>query len=132
MNNLYGYPFRIYFELFAGEHPSEKIYSVQVNDWQAFVGTDLPVAAVVQVEDQALEDHIAHLKVVPTDLLVEFLESKGIEVPDEFYVQPLAFDWSDSAEYVEDEYYAEEEAPKNSNKTKAILAALVAAVALLN
>lgn len=126
----FGYPNRVYFELFADQHPSEKIYSVQVKDWENFVKSEKLVAAVVQLDIQqnptAGKDH---LMVEPTAELVEFMNSRGIEIPDSFYIQPAGFTW-DIVD-IDIEEYNSDSGNKKSN-IKAILAALAAAVALLS
>lgn len=123
-----GYPNRVYFELFAGKHPSDKIYSVQVADWQEFVGTDELVAAVVQTDlDQTLSNEVEHLRVEPTQDLIDFMAERGIDIPGEFYVQPLGF-WFKEAE-VDD---PEVETKDGKSNNKAIWAAIVAALALLS
>lgn len=153
----YGFPNRTFFELYAGEHPSEKIYSVQVKDWIHYFeyehgrpasnptdkdGNPIKLreyedrAAVVQVDmDQTMTNHESHLKVEPTEDLVLFMQSRGIELPEIIYIQPLAFAWSRDGEFEIEEDYMDEPQPdsgNNGSKTKAILAALVAALALLN
>lgn len=151
----FGFPFRTYFELFTGEHPSSKIYSVQVKDWRdafsrpvwdnlhhginakldRFVCKDR--AAVIEVGNQSIKNKQQHLLVEPTADLVSFLADRGITIPNRFYVQPLAFNWSsedevvvENAVEVEDDTTPDVSVPKN--KTKAILAAVVAALTLLN
>lgn len=155
----YGFPSRTFFELFAGEHPSEKIYSVQVADWKKYFskseiapGQDVQrdvydvhntisvyhdTAAVVQVDmDQSLENRASHLKVEPTADLIDFLVSRGVYVPDVIYVQPLAFAWSRQGDFDVDEEIIEipEEVKddKQKGKTTAIIAALVAALSFLS
>lgn len=132
----YGFPNRVFFEIYAGEHPSEKIYSVQVDHWQASVGD---VAAVVQVDlDQTMTNHQSHMKVEPTADLIAFMDSRGISLPETIYIQPLAFAWSRDGEFDVDENFEDTVEPQpdggeeNKSKTKAILATLVAALALLN
>ena len=123
----FGYPNRVYFELFADQHPSEKIYSVQVKDWEDYVKSENMVAAVVQLDmQQDPTGEADHLMVAPTADLIGFLNSKGIEVPDSFYVQPAAFTWEQDE--IQDEYVAK----KKDKNIKTILAALAAAVALLS
>lgn len=155
----YGFPDRTFFELYAGEHPSEKIYSVQVADWKKYFSKseiapgqdvqrdvyDVPktirvyhdTAAVVQVDmDQSLENRASHLKVEPTADLIDFLASRGVDVPDTLYVQPLAFAWSRDGEFEVDEEIVEipEEIKddKGNSKTIATIAALVAALSFLS
>lgn len=153
----YGFPKRTYFEIFRGEHPSDKIYSVQVADWKRFFEYDpssnlkdadgnaiktheyKDTAAVVQVDlDQKITTRADHLRVEPTADLVEFLAKRGIEVPDTIYVQPLAFAWSRDGEFdVESEIVSPTEKPKEEDKkqeykNKALLALAVAIVSLLD
>lgn len=146
-----GYPDRTYFELFSGAHPSKKIYSVQVKDWkerfskpkysklqhEAYERPDIlmyePVPAVASEEPTRPMEKIDHLRVVPTDELIVFLRERGVELPDEIWVQPLAFDWEKSDEYTV-EFGGEYDVlpPNKSNKTKKLLALAVAIVSLLN
>ena len=130
----YGFPNRTFFELYAGEHPSEKIYSVQVKDWVESAGDS--TAAVVQVDlDQVMTNHESHMQVEPTADLVAFMDSRGIELPDTIYIQPLAFAWSRDGEFEVEEEMVEPQpdgGKEKGSKTKAIWAALVAALALLN
>lgn len=129
----YGFPNRVFFELYTGEHPSEKIYSVQVKDWNA-IAED--AAAVIQVDmDQKMTNHESHMKVEPTADLIAFMDSRGISLPDTIYVQPLAFAWSRDGEFEVEEEMVEPQpdgGKEQGSKTKAILATLVAALALLN
>lgn len=113
----YGYPNLKYFEIFAGQHPSEKIYSVQVKEWNNKYPN---CAAVIQTKEQELSDRIEHLRVSPTDELVQLMSDKGIELPNEIYVHPVAYKW---VEVVGQK--------KNNFNTKMILAAIVAAVSFL-
>lgn len=130
----YGFPNRTFFELYAGEHPSEKIYSVQVKDWVESAGDS--TAAVVQVDlDQVMTNHESHMQVEPTADLVAFMDSRGITLPDTIYIQPLAFAWSRDGEFEVEEETVEPQpdgGKEKGSKTKAIWAALVAALALLN
>lgn len=115
----YGFPDRTYFELFEGTHPSRKIYSVQVKEWEKeFPGA----AAVVQVKEQRLNDEIEHLRVEPTADLVEFLGKRGVDVSKDIYIQPLAFAWVS---------YGDANTGINSN-TKMIIAAAIAVLSLLS
>lgn len=119
----YGYPDRVYFEIFDGQHPAEKIYSVQVADWDSFVQSEAPVAAVVQSDfNQAISQTADHLKVNPTMELSEFMQDRNIDLPGEIYIKSEAFTWQDNGE---------QEQSSKGGKAKVILAAIVAAVALL-
>lgn len=130
----YGFPNRTFFELYAGEHPSEKIYSVQVKDWVESSGDS--TAAVVQVDlDQVMTNHESHMQVEPTADLVAFMDSRGITLPDTIYIQPLAFAWSRDGEFEVEEEMVEPQpdgGKEKGSKTKAIWAALVAVLAALN
>lgn len=156
----YGFPNRVFFELYAGEHPSEKIYSVQVKDWIRYFeyehgrpasnltdkdGNPIKLreyddrAAVVQVDlDQVMTNHEIHMQVEPTADLIAFMGSRGISLPETIYIQPLAFAWSRDGEFDVDEDFEDTVEPQpdggkeKGSKTKAILATLVAALALLN
>lgn len=130
----YGFPNRTFFELYAGEHPSEKIYSVQVKDWVESAGDS--TAAVVQVDlDQIMTNHESHMQVEPTADLVAFMDSRRISLPDTIYIQPLAFAWSRDGEFEVEEEMVEPQpdgGKEKGSKTKAIWAALVAVLAALN
>lgn len=101
-----GFPFEhprlVYFELFEGEHPSKKIYSVQQNDWSNFMLTafadrpGFPLAAW-EVDEESYKvqaNKLDHLRVKPTRALRAFMESRGIDLPEYVYVQPRAFEIS--------------------------------------
>ena len=63
------------------------------------------------------------------------MDSRGITLPDTIYVQPLAFEWSRDGEFEVEEEMVEPQpdgGKEKGSKTKAIWAALVAALALLN
>lgn len=156
-----GIPHRTFFELFVAERSSDKIYSVQVAEWNDFVerlyNNDSPardangekikvrdakdVPAVVNVDlSQLLANRSSHLRVEPTDALAEFLGNRGVEVPSYIYVQPLAFMWESDSYEIDDEvtddieeiYQDEQEEDIKANKNKAMLATLIAVIALLN
>ncbi len=155
----FGIPNRVFFELFSGAHPSDKIYSVQVADWDEFTAqvvrdknqevwenkTHLEykeTPAVVSLQEQELKTKADHLLVEPTEELVAFLEKRGIEIPEELWVQPLAFKWEEAGEddivmpdgdVIEDlEKELDEEYNKQkSNKAKALLAGVIALITLL-
>lgn len=123
-----GIPNRVYFELYAGSHPSEKIYSVQVKDWKY----PEDVAAVVQTEQQSLANRESHLKVEPTEELVRFMNARGIELPDEIWVQPLAYQWLDNDQIeVEEDVVITEPQQKENTNNKSLLAMAIALVSLL-
>lgn len=154
----YGFPNRTFFEIYAGEHPSKKIYSVQVKDWEQFFSIPIQKgsqenihteyiyqdrAAVAQVDlSQVMTNHKSHMQVEPTADLVAFMNSRGISLPDTIYVQPLAFAWSRDGEFeIEEDIDVVNPQPgepqpdsgeKNGSKTKAILAAIVAVLAAIN
>lgn len=95
-------PRLVYFELFEGEHPSKKIYSVQRNDWSNFMLTAFadrpgyPLAAW-EVDEESYKEQankLDHLRVKPTRALRAFMESRGIDLPEYVYVQPRAFEIS--------------------------------------
>lgn len=135
MKAQFGIPNRIYFELFAGEHPSDKLYSVQVKDWEEFTNSK-DVAAVVNLDlDQKLENQSSHLRVSPTVELVEFFQQRGWDnLPDELYVQKAAFEIVEgevSEGDLDDDEYSDVHSG-NSNKHKAIIATILAALAFLS
>lgn len=142
----YGFPERTYFEIFAGKHPSRKIYSVQVAEWIKYFSKPIfryghkpgdeveldyaPTAAVVQLSQQKQQLREDHFLVEPTADLVDFLKARGVTIPDQIYVQPRAFSWDEDV--VEDstiEYPAQSES--TSMKRKSLLAALIAVIAFL-
>lgn len=110
---IYGIPKGKYFDLFVGEHPSEKIYCVQVKHWFNFF-PDVPAAVNVPIPgnhkggDNRLNDWVKmeirdgehvmnfngrHLRVRPSKALVEFMEDRGIKLPKNIFVNPYAFRW---------------------------------------
>lgn len=119
----FGFPFKVFFELFAGEHPSDKIYSVQVKDWNILFKD----RAAVEMNSTPVGDidGAKHIAVKPTADLIDFFSYKGIQLPDKLYVVKSAFDWSEDVD--------EPEVPvkKNSNKSKILLAAIVAALSFI-
>lgn len=142
----YGFPERTYFEIFAGKHPSRKIYSVQVAEWMKYFSKPIfgyghqpgdkveldytPTAAVVQLSQQKQQLREDHFLVEPTADLVDFLKARGVTIPDQIYVQPRAFSWDEDV--VEDsttEYPTKDES--TSMKRKSLLAAIIAVIALL-
>lgn len=142
----YGFPERTYFEIFAGKHPSRKIYSVQVAEWIKYFSKPIfryghkpgdkveldyaPTAAVVQLSQQKQQLREDHFLVEPTADLVDFLKARGVTIPDQIYVQPRAFSWDEDV--VEDsttEYQTQAES--TSMKRKSLLAALIAVIAFL-
>lgn len=142
-----GYPDRTFFELFAGEHPSDKIYSVQVKDWKEYFTPKhanyekpeyIPTPAVVRVGDDyfMMDDREQHLRVQPTAELVEFLAERGVELPGEIYVQPLGFAWDAQEVYTHEEFPAVNNnncktQEEKTSQSKAVLAGMVAVMALL-
>lgn len=163
-----GYPFAhprfVYFELFEGEHPSKKIYSIQQKDWLQFLNS-LPEPgfdyAAWYIPSSAYKEQggaLDHLKVYPTNALRQFMENRGITLPDAVYVQPRAYEirtndlqpetitvypplddeWKEG--YFDQVYdlvnfeFADgtpATTSSSSNKGKVLLAALVAAISLL-
>lgn len=163
-----GYPFAhprfVYFELFEGEHPSKKIYSIQQKDWLQFLNS-LPYpgfeyaawhipSSLYKEQSGALD----HLRVYPTNVLRQFMENRGITLPDAVYIQPRAYEirtkdlqpetitvypplddeWEEG--YFDQVYdlvnfeFADgtpATTSSSSNKGKVLLAALVAAISLL-
>lgn len=102
-----GYPNRTFFELFDGAcngKTADKIYSIQVADWKKYfvdsAGNYVPTAAVVDEDatDQSLVNRGDHLRVIPTNALVDFLQTRGVTLNSAVYVTPLAFDWKDQAQ----------------------------------
>lgn len=125
-----GIPNRKYFEIFSGAHPSDKIYSVQVADWKY----PDDIAAVLQVDmDQSLKNRESHLRVEPTEELVRFMQARGIELPEEIWIQPLAFKWLSDGEFeiIEEETVITPEQPTPSKSNKTLWAMALAIVSLL-
>lgn len=151
----YGFPERTYFEIFAGKHPSRKIYSVQVAEWIKYFSKPIfryghqpgdkveldyaPTAAVVQLSQQKQQLREDHFLVEPTADLVDFLKARGVTIPDQIYVQPRAFSWDEDVveEYGSTPSYngnkptKEQTAESTSMKRKSLLAALIAVIAFL-
>lgn len=117
----YGFPDRTFFELYNGQcngRSADKLYSVQVADWEKFLSKRIidsgheiwetpnveykytPTAAVVDIDvsDQSIKVG-EHIRVVPTVALASFLESKGFGCPSEVWVNPDAFGWKEYGEY---------------------------------
>lgn len=149
-----GFPFEhphlVYFELFEGEHPSKKIYSIQRRDWESFVsqlGANQDPAyafSVPESEYSKSRKSIEHLKVAPSPFLRAFMDARNINLPSHVYIQPYAFEfealdqstfdaWEDTATtIVEGEVHVVPDTQEpSSNKGKVLLAALVAAISLL-
>lgn len=88
----------VYFELFEGEHPSNKIYSIQREDWWKFVNTvpypfyEFGAWYVPSGEYQAQKNALSHLRVYPTNILRKFMEERGITLPESVYIQPRAYE----------------------------------------
>lgn len=143
----FGYPDRTFFELFAGEHPSDKIYSVQVKDWKKYFLLKyadfekpeyIPTPAVVRVGDSMFiqENREQHLRVEPTAELIKFLDQRGVKIPSEIYVQPMGFAWDTQEVHSHDDFPGGDSHEKptkeeKSSQIKAILATIVAVVTLL-
>lgn len=147
-----GYPTRTFFELFDGQHYSNKIYSVQVEDWKYYFEyiferdsnlTDKdgkPVKlrdyaywyyAVADIDtQQTLSSKADHVQVIPTEYLISYLAYKGIELPEELWVMPLAFNWDPGVVDIKEEYIIESEPEKKIN-SKTWLAIALAALSFL-
>lgn len=152
---LFGFPKRTYFELFNGTCSSDKIYSVQTKDFPK------DIAAVVyypednvNIDVHKFADGAAvgkqHIFVEYSSDLAALLKKNGVESNTTYYadaedkgagqkiyknaafVNPVAFDWIGIDDVEEDKIDTPEEEENKSNKTKAIVAALIAALALLN
>lgn len=152
---LYGFPNRTYFELYSGSCKSDKLYSVQNKHMPD------GVAAVVYDPQQNKNVDLAefrdgqavgreHVFVEYTADLIQLLNDRGITTDvvyfadndkvmrtwkDAAWVNPSAFTWveADDADIevdVDVDYNKGDKTPKKTNR--AILAALVAAITLLN
>lgn len=159
---LFGFPKRTYFELYAGTCSSEKIYSVQTKDFPKDVAAVVyyPEDNVnIDVREFANGAAVGaqHIFVEYSSDLANLLKKHGVESSVLYYadaedkgagqrtyknaafINPVAFEWigledveEDVEENAEPEVNQEESVKKKSNKNKAIIAALIAALSLLN
>lgn len=153
---LFGFPNKTYFELYDGTCSSDKIYSVQTKDFPK------DVAAVVyypednvniDVRKFALRAAVGkqHIFVEYSSDLANLLKKHEIESSVAYYaeedkglgqrtyknaafVNPSAFEWvsEDEVEEVDPDVPTPYEPEKKKSNTKAIIAALIAAISLLN
>ena len=154
---LFGFPKRTYFELFNGTCSSDKIYSVQTKHFPKDVA-----AVVYYPEDNVnidvhkFADGAAvgkqHVFVEYSSDLANLLKKNGVESNTTYYadaedkgagqrtyknaafVNPVAFEWVGLEDVEEDgtDVYIPDPEENKSNKNKAIIAALIAALSLLN
>ncbi len=152
---LFGFPNKTYFELYAGTCSSDKIYSVQTKDFPK------DVAAVVyypednvNIDVRKFADGAAvgtqHIFVEYSSDLANLLKKHEIESSVAYYtdaedkglglrtyknaafVNPVAFEWVSEDEVDGDDVPTPSEPEKKKSNTKAIIAALIAAISLLN
>ena len=147
-----GYPSRTFFELFDGQHYSNKIYSVQVEDWKYYFeyiymresnltdkdgkpvkirdyDSDLYFAVANTNIQQTLSSKADHQQVIPSEYLISYLEYKGIELPEELWVMPLAFNWEAGEVDIEEDIVEPE--PEKKINSKTWLAIALAALSFL-
>ena len=152
-----GYPTRTFFELFDGQHYSNKIYSVQVEDWKYYFeyiykresnltdkdgnpvklrdyDSDWYFAVANLNPQQGLSSKVDHVQVMPSGYLISYLAYKGISLPEDLWVMPLAFNWKaeeiDMGEVdIEDDIVEPE--PEKKINSKTWLAIALAALSFL-
>lgn len=147
-----GYPTRTFFELFDGQHYSNKIYSVQVEDWKYYFehifesesnltdkdgkpvkirdyDSDLYFAVANTNTQQTLSSKADHVQVIPSEYLISYLVYKGIELPEELWVMPLAFNWEAGEVDIEEDIVEPE--PEKKINSKTWLAIALAALSFL-
>lgn len=147
-----GYPSRTFFELFDGQHYSNKIYSVQVEDWKYYFehiferesnltdkdgkpvkirdyDSDLYFAVANTNIQQTLSSKADHQQVIPSEYLISYLVYKGIELPEDLWVMPLAFNWEAGEVDIEEDIVEPE--PEKKINSKTWLAIALAALSFL-
>lgn len=159
---LIGFPKKKYFELYDGMCSSDKIYSVQTKDFPKDVAAVIyyPNYNIEENDGKLAKGEgvgKGHVFAVLTDDLVSFLKQRGItsnvmnyqwgfngeiyynlsnpkEYKNAAFVNPSAFEWvsEDEVEEVDPDVPTPSEPEKKKSNTKAIIAALIAAISLLN
>ena len=132
---LFGFPNRTYFELYTGTCSSDKIYSVQTKDFPKDIA-----AVVYYPEDNVNVDKLAngaqkgkqHILVEYSADLTNLLESRGVKSNGASFVNPSAFAWLSADEVEGDDLQEDNQPTKNKSNKKVIIAALIAALSLLN
>mgnify|MGYP006932842189 CR=1 FL=1 len=147
-----GYPTRTFFELFDGQHYSNKIYSVQVEDWKYYFehiferesnltdkdgkpvkirdyDSDLYFAVANTNTQHTLSSKADDVQVIPSEYLISYLVYKGIELPEELWVMPLAFNWEAGEVDIEEDIPEPE--PEKKINSKTWLAIALAALSFL-
>lgn len=133
---LFGFPNRTYFELYTGTCSSDKIYSVQTKDFPK------DIAAVVYYPEDNVNVDVKklangaqkgkqHILVEYSADLSNLLKSRGVKSDGASFVNPSAFAWV-SADEVEIDETEDNQPTENKSNKKVIIAALIAALSLLN
>lgn len=126
---LIGVPDRTFFELYDGAHSSEKLYSVQTRDLPSdtaslvYNPTDT-VNTFLETNEDVKNDHV--FVELSADVL-QLLQDRKVYTPVNAFVYKNAFKWIPL-----DEVNVEVIPEKKKSNTKAIIAALIAAISLLN
>ena len=134
---LFGFPNRTYFELYTGTCSSDKIYSVQTKDFPK------DIAAVVYYPEDNVNVDVEklangaqkgkqHILVEYSADLSNLLESRGIKSNGASFVNPSAFAWLSADEVVGDDLQEDNQPIEIKSNKKVIIAALIAALSLLN
>ena len=134
---LFGFPNRTYFELYTGTCSSDKIYSVQNKDFPK------DIAAVVYYPEDNVNVDVEklangaqkgkqHVLVEYTADLSNLLESRGVKSNGASFVNPSAFAWVRADEVEIDDLPKDNQPTKTKSNKKVIIAALIAALSLLN
>ena len=134
---LFGFPNRTYFELYTGTCSSDKIYSVQTKDFPK------DIAAIVYYPEDNVNVDVKklangapkgkqHVLVEYTADLSNLLESRGVKSNGASFVNPSAFEWVSADEVEGDDIQEDNQPIETKSNKKVIIAALIAALSLLN
>lgn len=134
---LFGFPNRTYFELYTGTCSSDKIYSVQTKDFPK------DIAAVVYYPEDNVNVDVEklangaqkgkqHILVEYSADLSNLLESRGVKSNGASFVNPSAFAWFSADEVEGDDLQEDNQPTETKSNKKVIIAALIAALSLLN
>lgn len=134
---LFGFPNRTYFELYTGTCSSDKIYSVQTKDFPK------DIAAVVYYPEDNVNVDVKklangaqkgkqHILVEHSADLSNLLKSRGVKSTGTSFVNPSAFAWVSADEVEIDDLQEDNQPTETKSNKKVIIAALIAALSLLN
>lgn len=134
---LFGFPNRTYFELYTGTCSSDKIYSVQTKDFPK------DIAAVVYYPEDNVNVDVKklasgaqkgkqHILVEHSADLSNLLKSRGVKSNGSSFVNPSAFAWVNADEVEGDDLQEDNQPTETKSNKKVIIAALIAALSLLN